>query len=480
MLAHLYEEDRRFAEALDLTRRALALAQKVSAPESLYKWHWQIGRILRAMGREEKSVSAYRRALVTLQPIRHEMLGHHRGRLQSFRTTVGPLFFELADLLLQRAAGASTAQAYTSALIQARETVESFKTAELQDYLGEECVIAARQENLDFVSDTTVVIYPIILPDRLELLVSFPSGLKRFPVLVNEDQVARVARAFRTSLQDPGSENVLSYAHTLYAWLVKPLESDLAKLDIDTLVFVPDGVLRTIPPAALHDGEEYLIQKYALAVTPGLSLTDPHPLNRDAIRVFSMGLTKAIGQFPPLPYVKSELDNINRLYKGTVLLDDTFILPTIEKELSKDAFTILHIASHALVQHNIEDSFILAYDQKITMDKLAQLVGLYQHHDHPLDLITLSACETAAGDDQAALGLAGVAIKAGARAALATLWRIDDATTSKLVSEFYARLKRPNTSKAVALQQAQLTILRDPAHQHPNYWAPFLLINNWL
>ena len=118
--------------------------------------------------------------------------------------------------------------------------------------------------------------------------------------------------------------------------------------------------------------------------------------------------------------------------------------------------------------------------RKITMNRLDELIGLFQFRDSPLDLLTLSACETAAGDDQAALGLAGVAIKAGARSALATLWFINDKASSDIVVAFYKELTNPNTSKAQALRHAQLELIAHPVYQHPSYWAPFLIINNWL
>jgi len=168
------------------------------------------------------------------------------------------------------------------------------------------------------------------------------------------------------------------------------------------------------------------------------------------------------------------------MYGGKRLLNDEFRVVRMEGELKEEPFTILHIASHGKVETDVKNSFILAFDDKITMDRLSQLVGLYQFRNSPLELLTLSACETAAGDDRAALGLAGMAIKAGARSALATLWSIDDAATSDLVAEFYKQLQDPAVSKAVALQRAQLQILKDPERQHPTYWAPFLLINNWL
>ena len=199
-----------------------------------------------------------------------------------------------------------------------------------------------------------------------------------------------------------------------------------------TLVFVPDGSLRSIPMAALHDGDQFLIKTYAMAVTPGLSLTDPRPINRSNIKFLSMGLTEAVQGFPPLPYVDKELTTVNTLYTGTTLMNKEFVIPVMAEEMKEEQFSIMHIASHGLVQKNAKDTFILSYDEKITMDRLAELIGLYKFRDSPLELLTLSACETAAGDDQAALGLAGVAIKAGARSALASLWFIDDKATVRL------------------------------------------------
>ena len=152
----------------------------------------------------------------------------------------------------------------------------------------------------------------------------------------------------------------------------------------------------------------------------------------------------------------------------------------MEKEMREEQFTIVHIASHGKFENNAKESFLLAFDGKLTMDRLDELVGLFQFRETPLDLLTLSACETAAGDDRAALGLAGVAIKAGARSALATLWFINDKASSDLVEHFYKQLKDSNISKAQALQLAQLKLIEDPAYRHPGYWSPFLLMNNWL
>ncbi len=232
--------------------------------------------------------------------------------------------------------------------------------------------------------------------------------------------------------------------------------------------------------AALHDGQQFLTAKYAIATTPGLNLTDPKPLQRERIKVLSAGLTEAVQGFPPLPFVTTELEALETLYGSDPLLNREFLSSALEQELKDQPFTVVHIASHAKFERRIEDTYLLTFDDKLTMDRLSQIIGSFRFRDEPLELLTLSACETAAGDDRAALGLAGVAIKAGARSALATLWFINDESSSLLMAEFYRQLRDPSASKAVALQRAQMMLLQDPAYQHPSYWAPFLLLNNWL
>lgn len=481
-LGHLYETEHRYEEALSLTRRAVFAAQSADAPESLYRWQWQTGRLLAALGKLDEALTSYRNAIHTLQPIRPEVALAAQVPGSTAPESVRPLYFEYADLLLHRAARmdeGAEAQGYLKA---ARDAVEASKAAELRDYFRDECVDAllSHSTTLESVSRTTAVLYPIILADRTELLVSLPSGLKRLSVPVPSARLTREVRAFRRRLEDRTSREYLPHAQQLYDWLIRPLEPELAAARIDTLVFVPDGPLRSIPMAALHDGKQFLIGKYAIATTPGLNLTDPRPINRERVKVLASGLTESVQGFPPLPHVSAELRAIRTLYRGDQLLNREFVVSGLEKELKEKLFSVLHIASHGRFEKDVAHSFILAYDDKLTMAKLDEYVGLFKFRQEPLELLTLSACETAVGDDRAALGLAGVAIKAGARSALATLWSINDEASSNVVAEFYRQLRDPAVSKAVALQRAQLTLLMDDAYEHPAYWSPFLLLNNWL
>jgi CHAT domain-containing protein len=481
-LGHLYEKNGQFEEALDLTRQAVAVSQKAMATESLYQWHWQTARILRNQGEWDSARQAYQRAISVLQPIRSEVSIAYQVRTETFREGVGKIYFELADLLLTRAKIVSEKELGPQYLIEARNTIEDFKAAELQDYFQEDCVEPSQTltQTLNTASPNTAILYPILLKDRIELIANFPSGLKQYTSGVSDNDVTQVARRFRLELQELTNQRFQASSKQLYDWLIKPLEEDLAKENIQTLVFVPDGALRAIPIAALHDGERFLIEKYALATTPGVTLTDPKPLNRASMNILSLGITESVQGFPALPYVGKEMKSLQGMYKGKQLLNEDFVVKSMRQQLKDEDYNIVHIASHGLVESNVENTFVLAYDEKITMNRLAELVGLFRFRKSPLELLTLSACETAAGDDRAALGLAGVAVKAGARSALATLWFIDDAVTSDLIGEFYQQLNNPKISKAQALQAAQRKILEYPEYRHPNFWSPFLLINNWL
>jgi CHAT domain-containing protein len=456
--------------------------QRINAPESEYLWQWQTGRLLKAKGEIGPAIAAYQRAIYSLQAIRHDLSTGDLTDYGSFRQRFSPIFLELVDLLLRRSAQASDAARVDSYLQQVRQAIELLKGAELEDYFQDDCVTAlkGRTKGIDKLAPRTAAVYPIPLPDRLEILLSLPTGMKRFTFSVAADSLVREVRVLRQLLEKRTTREYLPHAQRLYDWIIRPIEKELQRDQIEILVFVPDGALRTIPMAALHDGNEFLISQYAIASTPGLTLTDPHPLARQHLEILLSGLTKPVQGFPPVPNVRQELSDIKALYGGTVLEDQSFIIPTLERELKQRSYTVIHIASHGQFGQDIKKTFILTYDDKLSMDALQRDIGMTRYRDNPVELLTLSACQTAAGDDRAALGLAGVALKAGARSALATLWSVNDKAAALLVTDFYRELQGPAISKARALQKAQLALIHDQRYRHPGYWSPFLLIGDWL
>ena len=477
-----HKKEQNLLTALELTRQAVLAAQQAGAAEALYRWQWQTARLLNELGERAAAIAAYRRTIYTLQSIRQEMDSCNGNSASQFRETASVVCFELIDLLLQRSEIEKDPEKQTSLLMETRDLIELLRVYELRNYFKDDCVDVAHSNTvkLDNLSKTAAVIYPILLKNRTELLVTLPTGLKRFTLTVDKQTLTQEVKKFRRLLEKRTTREFLPHAQRLYDDLIRPLEEDLHSAGVDTLVFVPGGILRTIPLAALHDGKQFLNNSYATVLTPGLNLIDPHPVNRQNIRIIVAGLTKPTQGFPALPYVEPELQAITSLYPSTVLLDEDFVTQKFKESLQQESFNVLHIASHGQFKNDVEQTFILSFDGKITMSTLGEDIGYLQFRPEPLDLLVLSACETAAGDELAALGLAGVAIKAGARSAVATLWHINDAATTILIEEFYRQIQNPMVSRATALQRAQLKLEHDPRYEHPAYWSPFLLINNWL
>lgn len=481
-LGRLYEENHQYAEALVLTRQAIFAAQLKNVNEALYQWHWQSGRIFAGQGKLDEAIGSYRMAIHDLQSVREELSTCYANPDASYRKSAGAVCYELVDLLLRRASNLKPNETMDPFLEEARDTLEILKVYELREYFKDDCVDAAGvvSKKVDIVSEKAVIVYPVLLPDRVELLVSFGGKLKRFTLPVSKEELTTETRKLRSTLVKRTTWEFLPHAQKLYDWLIRPLENELATMKPNTLVFVLDGPLRTIPMAALHDGNDFLISRYPVAITPSLTLVDPQPLNRREAKILSLGLTQAVQGFSGLPYVADELNSIKGLFPGEQLLNGRFRLTEMEKALKKESFSMVHIASHGQFGSEAADTFLLSFDEKFSMERFGQYVGLFKFREVPLDLLTLSACETAAGDDRAALGLAGVAVRSGARSALATLWHVNDPASYELITEFYRQLLTPGISRAAALQAAQLKLMSDQRYDHPSYWAPFLMINNWL
>lgn len=479
-LGRLYQRERRFAEALYLTRLAEQAAEEAGAPEALYRWHWQAGQVLWAQGEVEATLQSYRRAVAILEDSRQETLAQYGAAAVRFQLAVAPVYEDLVDVLLQRAAHLGDEDEGMALLLEARATIEQFKAAELRDYFRDECVIdlEAKSTRLEAVAENVAVIYPIVLPGRLELLVSLPSGLKRYTVPVDAVTLWETVRQFRKAVETLDREaRVRRIGESLYEWLVQPVVPELG--GVDTLVFVPGGALRTVPLAAMHDGEDYLTRRFRVVVTSGLSLIDPKPLDRAEAKFVMAGLSVPVQEFWALPAVSRELEAVQDLHGGRVLLDADFTSVGLKRLLEKPV-SVLHIASHAQFTGDDASSFLLTYDGRLSMAALDEILRVTRFRDRPLELLVLSACDTANGDERAALGLVGVGIKAGARSAIGSLWAIDDDATAELVTAFYRELKNPAVSKAGALQAAQGQLLGDSRYAHPYYWSAFVLVNNWL
>jgi CHAT domain-containing protein len=483
-LAGLYETEGRYAEALQLSRAALRLAQKHELPDAVYQWQWLVGRLHNQLGDRDRAIDAYKTAVDNLTSIRGDLaiVYGNDNSPTTFRDSVGPVYYELADLLLKKADEVEGDEARTALLVEARATVEALKGAELSDYFQDDCanMVNVGAKSVGEMSPTAAIVYIIPLESRLELLVESKSGLKKVTVDVPSRRLMDQARLFRHHVERRTTYFFKGHGEALYAWIIEPIKKILEADDVDTLVFVPDGALRNVPMAALFDGEKYLIEQYAVAVAPGLSLIESQEATSPNSRFLFSGLAAERHGFPGLPAVVQEAELISKSFSPTVLMDGTFLKDDLENTFLRNDYRYVHIASHGQFSGRADSTFVLTYDGFLTLDDLENLIRPSSYRGAPVELLTLSACQTAAGDDKAALGLAGVAIKAGCRAALATLWFVSDQASALMVDEFYRALAKPGTSKAKALQHAQTVLRKDPRFRHPRYWAPYLMIGNWL
>ncbi len=497
-LGAFYEKNGQADRALSTTDQAVARAARIDAPESLYRWQAQRGRLLAAAERLPEAITAYQFAVDRLQTLRHREAWGGQLRPSTFQSEAEPIYSALVDLLLRQAqAQAGPLQhlqqpqkpigpkdgVEQALLRRARDTVEQLRAAELRDYFQDDCVDAlqAKLTGLESVSGSALVIYPISLPDRLVVLAGLPSGrLEQYAVPVGHAEVEREARALRKRLVNRATRRYLVHARTLYDWLIRPMQARLDAGGIDTLVFVPSGALLSVPMAALHDGKQFLIERFAVALTPGLELTDPRAMRPENVRALVGGVSQSVNGFAPLPNVVDEIQTVSELTGGEVLLNENFRRAALRGALAEQPFSLVHLATHAQFSGGGEGAFLLAWDGPISLDELSENIGLFRFRDEPLELLTLSACETAQGDDRAALGLSGIAIKAGARSALGTLWSINDPAAEALVATFYRELLVEGASRAEALRRAQRELIAQPRYRHPAYWAPFILIGSWL
>ena len=478
-LAEVYEQTEQWSIAQDLTRQALQQAQAINAADIAYRWQWQLGRILKIQGKKPQAIAAYSEAVETVKSLRGDLVAINPDVQFSFREDVEPIYRQLVDLLLQPDDRNDVSQ---SNLAKARDVIESLQLAELDNFFREAC-LNTESVQIDQIDPQAAVIYPIILSDRLEVILRLPQQpLRHYTTAISEVSLQNSIEQLRQNLVIRSRRSFLPLSQQLYDWLLRPVAHDLEASSVDTLVFVLDGPLQNIPMAALHDGEQFLLENYRISLTPGLQLSDPKPLPREDLRTLAAGISQGRQGFSPLSHVPLELEEIEaEIPNSTVLLDQTFTSQSLQEKIESSPFPIVHIATHGQFSSNAAQTFILAWDDQINVVELDKILQSgFPRRESAIELLVLSACETLAGDKRAALGLAGVAVRAGARSTLATLWSVNDEATTELMGQFYQQLTKPNTTRAEALRQAQLTLLNNPQYQHPLYWAPYVLLGNWL
>ena len=552
-----------YAKAIEYHQQALAIAREVGDLKSEGIALNNIGATLIQQKRPELAIVFYKQSINVYESIRTGIQSLPREQQESYINSVADTYRSLADLLLkqdrvleaqrvldllkvqelqnylrnvrgklQPAQGISNrppeqqlSDRFIQSHITQQQAFEQFiRSQEVQELIAQLSPKAQKQsiDLEDFRSLTStltalhqdaVLLYPLILPDRVELVLLAPglAPIHRSSPVKKEDLNRAIAN-FRAALQNPNSDAKVP-AQQLYQWLIAPISADLAKAHAKTILYAPDGQLRYIPLAALHDGHQWLAETYRIQNITAKSLISLS-LQRQTIpkvlaAAFSQGsYTFKVGSesftFNGLPGAAREISLLATLLPGTAqLLDQDFTANGVLTRLNN--YNILHLATHgAIVTSDPTQSFILFGDGKPV--NLTQIDSDWSFQN--TDLVVLSACETGLGglgNGEEILGLGYVMQKAGAKSTIASLWQVDDNGTQALMDAFYAALKTGKLTKAEALQKAQIvliagnhaangeqraslrlpsnipaTVSKSPNLSHPYYWAPFILIGNGL
>jgi CHAT domain-containing protein len=501
-LGNLYEQTQQWSEAEKLTQQALKIAQNIQASDITYRWQWQLGRILKAQGNNEDAKIAYEKAVKLLNNLRYDLVTVNRDVQFSFRDEVEPVYREFVSLLLQETG--NTTPVSQENLQTARDVIEQLQLAEINDFLRKACLDipeSSQQAQIDNIDKNAAVVYPVILPNKLAVIVSFPNqpkdkSLSLYTADVSSSKLENTIKQFRNIITGK-SFDFIPYSQDLYSWLIKPIEPSLKKNNVKNLVFVLDGALRNIPMGALYDGKEYLIQKeYNIALTPGLRLLPSQNTSPRELRAILGGLANIPKDLPDVDRNLGNLDNVPqelkaiqnikgenspRQFASQIFLDKDFTSDKIRKAVQSISAPFVHLATHGRFSSNPENTFILAADGRVEVNEINSILKARdrKNQQEPIELLVLSACDTAAGDNRAALGLAGVAIQSGARSTLATLWSVNDASTKKAMIAFYDNLVNKKMTKAEALRLVQIKFFQDEKYSHPYFWAPYVMVGNW-
>ncbi len=478
-IGNIYTQNNQLAIAQQQLEAALAQAQTVNAWDLSYQWQAALGGIYERLGQRELATEAFGGAVDSLERVRANLIAVDTDLQFSFREKVEPIYRDYMRLLLASP---------TPNLEQVIRTNEQLQIAELENFLqcGKlEQILLSEVNQIPNVA----IIHVLNLGDQYEVVVRSPDGSthRHTPeaavVKTNADNLL-------LNLQDrqfaaTAEEDFLANSQALYQQFIAPIKPYLPPSG--TLVFVLDSVFQTLPMAMLHNGQSYLLQNYNVANTLGSQLRQPKALGSRKLRALIAGLSEKSPSFQdpnapknltPLPEVEREIVSVEKNTRSTVLLNEGFTRDRLEQKINSSTFPVLHLTTHGQFSSDPEQTVLLAWNQAINVRDLDRLLRS-NGNPNSIELLVLSACQTAKGDERSALGIAGVAAQAGARSTLASLWLVDANATATLMEVFYQGL-RQGLPKAEALRQAQLSLLVKPQFSHPAYWAGFILIGSWL
>ncbi|MCF3579903.1 CHAT domain-containing protein [Planktothrix agardhii 1811] len=390
--------------------------------------------------------------------------------------------------------------------------LEQSRNQEFKQHLGVQGTQLNRSEVQQFLKELEIktkqvyaIVYIVSREEQLEIIVvpSFGEPIRHSVPEATKEKLFPVVRQLQSEITNPRKRDKVSYqapAKQLYQWMIQPIEDNLKRLGISTILFSLDAGLRSLPMAVLWDGQQFLTEKYGISLIPSTSLIDFRYQPIGQAQVLAMGASQ-FQQQNPLPAVPIELQNITEIWPGEKFLNERFTLENLKSQRRISDFQVIHLATHAdFKTGSPSNSFIQLWNEKLPLTELPNLGW-----DNPIvELLTLSACRTALGDRRSELGFAGLAVQAGVKSALASLWYVSDQGTLGLMSEFYESLKQAPI-KAIALQEAQIDMIQGKTRiendqlittfgaiplpenltefnitslSHPYYWSGFTMIGS--
>jgi CHAT domain-containing protein len=543
ILGDYYRAFGNYTKAIKYAEQSLSIAHALKEREGQVFALSNIGSTLVKQQQPELAIVFYKDGVNVLEGIRKNLRSLPPAEQVSYTQSVADTYRNLASLLLQQ-----------NRVMEAMQVLDLLKVQELQDYLKdikgnaltaqgvpllpqEQEIVQAFKQNpaisqtatspavtalvaqlrqtaaaqnltlpaykdlqarIQKLGKNIALFYPLILDDRLELVLFIPDRPPiRKTVNVKRAEFEREIGTFRTLLPDTdlaAVSKIRQSAQQLYTWLVQPIDAELKAAKVQTIVYAPDGQMRYVPLAALHDGSQWLTERYqinyltALALTP-IDAPDTRfrkaDLSRETPSAFIGALTQErtitvagkAYEVSPLDHTQAEVEQIAKTIPNTKpLIDQPFNRKNLLAQMPQAA--IVHLATHAKFGGTPEESFIVLGDGDVVTLREIEAWKLPN-----VSLFVLSACETGLGgklgNGLEILGFGYQMQRTGSRAAIASLWAVQDDGTSELMSEFYAALQKGN-SKAEALRQAQIELINDSKYRHPLYWAPFILIGNGL
>ncbi|WP_036489482.1 CHAT domain-containing protein [Myxosarcina sp. GI1] len=473
-LATYYEENSDYSRALFWNERAIRTAKLAQAPDIIYRWQWQAGKIYKSRGETQAASIAYEEAIAALQSIRRE-LANNEELAANFQFDIEPMYREYLELLLKKNNSRQN-------LIRVLEIRQLLQLSELENFFRDNCLsinATSDSKSQKTANAQTAVITTIILERETYIILQLPDGsLQARRISISKPNLEKIIRQWRYDLEQQENDNYILRSRQLYELLLAPIEADLVKYKIQKLTFVNDGILRNVPMSALHDGNNYLIFNYAIANSLGLDLSaDVQPNFPTSDKALLFGLSEGVSEFSPLPYVDEELESISRLIPRTdSYLNHRFSLDNFVNRTESNRGNLIHIATHGTFAGTLSDSFLQAWNNKIALTELETVLSERNlNYDERIRLLFLSACETARGNEKATLGMSGVALRSGVETIIGSLWSLSDRQASLLVQKFYHYAIEDELPFDMALRQAQLDLI-SMLDNHPALWSSFTLI----